>query len=91
MKNLNEDDSALMWIGSFRYYLGRMTISVSRFCELLKSEWENIPKQAQGVILLDLQEAIEEDDRDRQRGREHKRLGEDADRSVWLNVMKSIG
>ena len=91
MKTLNEDDSALVWIGSFRYYLGRMTISVNSFCELLKTEWDNIPLPAQGVILRDLKEAIEADDRDRLRGSEHKRLGEDVDRSTWLNVMKSIG
>lgn len=90
MVNMDDDDLNLMWIGSFRYYLGRMTISVYCFCELMKTQWNDIPACAQDVIKRDLQEAIENDERDRKRNSEHPRLGADADRAAWVSVFKSI-
>lgn len=86
---LNEDKS-MLWIGAFRYYCGRMTISVSSFCLMLKQHWHKIPYRAQVVIKRDLNEAIVDDDRDRELGSSSLRLGHDCDRQAWLSVNEFI-
>jgi len=87
---INEDLTNMLWIGAFRYYCGRTTISVHAFCEELIKEWVNIPNGAQGVIKRDLEEAIRDDDRDRERGSEHFILGHDSDKAKWLDVFTAI-
>lgn len=87
---MNEDTLNLLWIGAFRYWLGRQTISVHSFCDEIIDGWENIPRQSKGVILRDLKEAVDSDNRDRRRGREVKTLGHDMDRAKWLQVLAAI-
>ena len=84
------DDLEMLWIGSFRYYLGRMTISVHSYCDTLIKNWDDIPERAQFVIKRDLAEAIQRDDGDRSRGSEHKTLGHDCDSQKWREVMRFI-
>lgn len=90
MCDMNNDDKSGLWIGAFRYYCGRMTISVHSFCDLLINEWPNLPHQAKSVIERDLKQAIADDDRDRERGRYSKALGHDMDRAKWLEVWEAI-
>lgn len=87
---LSVDDLDMLWIGSFRYYLGRMTISTHSFCELLITNWAEIPKRAQVVIKRDLFEEIQRDDRDRESDRDHKALGHDCDSRKWREVWKVV-
>lgn len=84
---MNNDDLATLWIGAFRYYCGRMTISVHGFCDSLINEYDNIPEQAKGVIKRDLIEKFADDDRDRAKNRDVKTLGHDMDRAKWLEVL----
>ena len=44
-KTLSESDLEALWIGSFRYYIGRMTISTNSYCDLLMNNWDAIPKR----------------------------------------------
>ncbi|WP_299073259.1 hypothetical protein [uncultured Paraglaciecola sp.] len=85
-----QDRDATLWIGAFRYYCGRMTISVSGFCETMINNIENIPKEAISIIKRDLMEAFADDDRDRGIGNDVKRLGMDCDRQKWLEVLAAI-
>ena len=85
-----QDRDATLWIGAFRYYCGRMTIAVSGFCETMISNIENIPDEAISIIKRDLIKAFADDDRDREKGREVKRLGMDYDRHKWLEVLSAI-
>jgi len=86
----SKDDLEMLWIGSFRYYLGRMTISTHSFSEMLVQHWGNIPDRAQFVIKRDLAEEIQRDDSDRERGSEHKALGHDCDSNMWRAVFGVI-
>ena len=87
---LSIDDLDMLWIGSFRYYLGRMTISTHSYCETPMNNFHTIPKRAREVIKRDLAEEILRDDRDRERGSEHKALGHDCDSQKWREVMRWI-
>ncbi len=90
LSHLSIDDLDMLWIGSFRYYLGRMTISTHSYCETLMNNFHTIPKRAREVIKRDLAEEILRDDRDRERGSEHKALGHDCDSQKWREVMRWI-
>jgi len=89
---LKNDDLEMLWIGSFRYYLGRMTISVHSYCDTLIKHWKDIPERAQFVIRRDLAEAIEADDIARKSDKPnlYKALGHDCDSRKWREVMCSI-
>jgi len=84
------DDLDMLWIGSFRYYLGRMTISTHSYCDSLMRNWSEIPDRVKSVIERDLLEEIKRDDRDRERGSEHKALGHDCDSQKWREVWKVV-
>ncbi len=88
--NLTEDDLSRLWIGAFRYYCGRMTISTHSFCNSIIVNWSQIPDQAKEVIKRDLLEEIKRDDRDREQNREHKALGHDIDSKMWREVFAAI-
>jgi hypothetical protein len=90
MKKLSTDDLDLLWIGSFRYFLGRMTISTHAFCDALINNWGAIPNRAKAVIVRDLSEEIKRDDDDRLQSKEHKSLGHDCDSQKWREVMRFI-
>ncbi len=89
-KNLSTDDLEMLWIGSFRYYLGRMTISVHSYCDSLMEHWGDIPERAQFVIKRDLSEAIQFDDNYRYSDSPHKSLGHNCDSQKWREVMNFI-
>lgn len=87
---MSKDDSSLLWIGAFRYFCGRQTISVSSFCDYIIRDLESIPMRAVAVIRRDLGEAIKDDDRDRITADGHRRLGADCDRAKWIEVFDAI-
>lgn len=83
---MTAEEKATIWIGAFRYYCGRMTISVSFFCDILIKEWDKLPKRAKDVIERDLEEAFAGDEEDRASGSSYCRLGHDCDRQSWEKV-----
>ena len=89
-KKLTESDLNSLWVGAFRYYLGRMTISTHSFCSSLIDNWEQVPEQAQRVIKRDLLEEIKRDDEDRRVLRECRALGHDCDSQKWREVWRAI-
>ena len=93
---MNDSELCDLWIGAFRYYLGRMTISVHSFCDSLVKNWYNVPERAKNIIKRNLLEAIQHDDRDRQREVDtgqinyYKELGHDCDSRKWRWVWEEI-
>jgi len=68
-----------LWISSTRYYLGRMTISARRFCDLLVEHWSEIPKHGQGIIRRDIKRAIDSG-----------RIGMDIDEAKWVKTLELL-
>ena len=62
---MNPDQQTTLWLGAFRYYLGRRTYAVSDFCKLLIQEWGNINPHCQRLIQKELENAFVRDDMDR--------------------------
>lgn len=89
-QTLMAEELEMLWIGAFRYYLGRMTISTHSFCDALMENWLEIPKRAQIVIKRDLEEEINRDDMDRKAERDHCALGHDCDSQKWREVFVVI-
>lgn len=89
----------LLWIGAFRYYLGRMTYAVGDFTRSLIVEWPNISDEVKAIILRELREAFDQDNRMRAEWRccsaEERSersfylpLGMDMDRREWEKVLE---
>ena len=87
---LSIDDLDMLWIGSFRYYLGRMTISTHSYCDSLMCNWGVIPNRAKVVIARDLGDAIKRDDDRRESGDAYRPLGHDCDSQKWREVWKVV-
>jgi hypothetical protein len=90
---MNDIQTLTLWVGAFRYYLGRQTYAVSDFCDLLIQEWNNLPDKCKGIIQRDLEEAFERDDDHRKDQQDLKYesylpLGMDCDRAEWERVRK---
>lgn len=85
-----DDEKLTLWLGAFRYYLGRMTYAVSDFCELLIKQWETLPERTKALIKKELAVAIREDDENRLDGKYYPGLGHDCDRHQWLKVRDFI-
>ena len=88
--SLSIDDLDMIWIGSFRYYIGRTTIVTHSFCESLIKNWHSIPERAQVVIKRELLEEMRRDDDDRESSKSYKSLGHDCDSAKWRNVYAYI-
>jgi hypothetical protein len=83
---MNESDLDILWIGAFRYYLGRRTHAVSDFCHLLLIQWNSLPTRTKTIIQHELSNAFLRDDDDRDKGLSHLPLGADCDRAEWEKV-----
>ena len=83
-------EHGLMPVCAFRYCLGRQTYVVGECCKWLRASWALLPENARILIARELAEAIEADDRDRERGGSYKRLGDDCDRRNWVALMEFI-
>jgi len=87
---MNDQQTLTLWLGAFRYYLGRQTYAVSDFCELLAQEWHNLDSYTQTLLLKELSKAIKDDDDDRLEGRRFHKLGDDCDRAEWVMLLQRI-
>ena len=76
----------LMVIAATRYCLGRMTYIVSDCADWLIKIWPLLSPSTQRIVRLDIEEAFERDDADREAGRTYKALGHDCDRHQWARV-----
>jgi hypothetical protein len=86
---MNDKEKSTVWIGAFRYYMGRMTYAVSDFCDILIKEWPSLPEHAKQIIKRDLEEGFERDDRLRSASDLPTigyALGHDCDRAEWAKV-----
>lgn len=86
---MNEYQMTTLWLGAFRYYVGRMTYAVSDFCDLLIATWPTLPERTRSLIQRDLAEAFQRDDEmrtDERCGAAYYPLGSDCDRQQWLRV-----
>jgi len=73
---------------AFRYYLGRMTIATCCFADDLAKAWPHLDKNVASMIRRELEEAFEQDDKQRSSGEPdrmycHNTLGQDCDRAAW--------
>lgn len=89
---MNDRNKPTLWLGAFRYYLGRMSYAVSDFCDLLIREWPNLDEHTKSLIRKELEEAVKLDALERSDcGRSlHARLGMDCDRDDWVRVLDAI-
>ena len=78
----------LMVVSAFRYCLGSSTYVVNACADWLVSIWPLLSQKNREIIQRDLEEAFEQDDRDRAAGDGYKRLGWDCDRTDWERVRK---
>lgn len=96
---MNDKTLELLWLGAFRYYLGRMTYAVEDFTRSLIIEWPNISDEVKAIILRELRGTFEKDDRMRNEWRccsaeeklersYHLPLGIDMDRREWEKVLE---
>jgi hypothetical protein len=83
---LNDEQILTLWLGAFRYYLGRQTYAVSDFCELLRSQWQTLPERTQMLIKRELENTFMRDDEYREKGSRFMPLGHDCDRAEWEKV-----
>ncbi len=72
-----------LWLGATRYYVGRMTYSVSTFVEMLIKEWPKLDDKTKHLIERELEEKFERDNVSREQKRDHHPLGHDCDRFSW--------
>lgn len=86
---MTDEQKVTMWLGAFRYYLGRMTYAVSDFCDLLIDEWPNLPERLKKLIKKEIDEAFEMDDQLRNMDNgTRRRLGMECDREEWERVRR---
>lgn len=84
---MNDEDMLTLWVGAFRYYLGRRTYAVGLFCDLLRQEWSRLPERTRHLISSELAAAFRSDDEFRERAQNsYLPLGDDCDREEWEKV-----
>lgn len=83
---MNERTNELLWIGAFRYYLGRKTYAVADFVDALISAWPTLPERATVVIQRELNQAFADHFRALAEGREYSPLGMTQDVAEWDKV-----
>lgn len=77
-----------LWVGAMRYYLGRQSYAVHDFCDMLVKEWNDLDMMTRSILIRDIEEAFDRDDRARTQGLQVKPLGMDQDRRCWEQVRK---
>jgi hypothetical protein len=56
LQPMTEQQLKIVWLGAFRYHVGRQSYAVSDFCKILQAQWESLPKCCQDLIERDLEE-----------------------------------
>lgn len=79
---MDRKDVETVWIGAFRYYLGRTTYAVDDFCQALVKKWPNMPDATKYLIQRELEWAFKNDDYRREENTSTK-LGMKCDRASW--------
>lgn len=90
---MNSEHLTTLWLGSFRYYLGRKTYAVSEFCDILIAQWETIPDRCKALITKELNNAFAKDDEMRSDPACSSicyPLGMTCDRTEWERVRKYL-
>lgn len=64
----------LLWLGAFRYALGRRTYIVSETVETILTYWDEIPKKIQKTIIKEIQEKSD--------------LGDESDEKQWKKILQ---
>lgn len=80
-----------LFCASTRYYLGRMSIAVPFYCDMLCQHWDSLPKNWQDVIQRDVEDEFKRDDAARLMPDRYPHgypLGHDCDRSSWERVRR---
>ena len=85
---MSPEEELTLWLGSTRYYLGRMTYAVGSFCDLLIENWLNLHHSTRQIIKRDIETEFERDDEMRQQKSEFLPLGQDCDRAEWERVRR---
>jgi len=84
-------DELVFW--SFRYFVGRMTISTCVFAQDLARAWPDLGVNTKKQIRDELERAFEEDDALQKefpnKGMGYRRLGWDCDRAAWEKVREA--
>lgn len=83
---MTDDQTTTLWLGAFRYYVGRMTYAVGDFCGLLIATWPTLPERTRTLIQRDLDEEFQRDDEARDVESMCKPLGANCDRQQWERV-----
>lgn len=87
---LNSDQAYTAAICSLRYAMGRMSYVTSDVAHLIRALWPALPAKARVVLMRDMDEAVAQDeiDRDGHNGNPvfAAHLGMDMDRMVWINL-----
>lgn len=87
-------DESMIVIGAFRYYLGRMTISVSGFCDWICMNWENLEEGTRNIVTREIEDAFHRDAGERLKVKETGAtqhwfpLGMDCDKAKWAQVRR---
>ncbi len=81
-------DELTLWIGAFRYYLGRKTYAVSDFCELLIVVFPTLSGYTRDLIRKEIASAFERSERSRSMGLPPLEcgLGDPCDVREWEKV-----
>ena len=83
---MNNFDEITLWLGATRYYLGRMSIAVGTFCDMLIANWSSFNESTKNLLIRDIEEEFDRDDLARLEGEDYKPLGHDCDRQNWVRV-----
>jgi len=89
---MNSQQQLTVWLGSFRYYLGLQTCTVSEFCKLLIQEWPQLPDSVKSLIKKELAEEFQRDSDQRIREVDVSflPLGHNCDRASWQEVLNFV-
>lgn len=87
---ITHEDADNLFVGMFRYALGRKTYFVSDAAQTIANNWNQIPTQTQDLIRKELDKAIAEDASQRVDGKRYPRLGMDCDRETWVTLRETI-
>lgn len=90
--NLTDPEKLTLYLGAFRYYLGRSTHAVSDFTELLAKVWGELDSRTQQIIREELRAAIHIDAEQRKDPSQDGwcRLGHECDRDSWQILYNTI-
>jgi hypothetical protein len=86
-------ESSILFVGAFRYYLGKRSSANGNFCALLADKWKYLDEQTKDLILKELAETVYRDDemrRDDRCSSVYYPLGNNDTRTEWLRLLKRI-